>query len=56
MDFAREAVFGALAVRGVVAAAEGIGPEVVYPGFSFGSWSPSSSRRLGPAPAGVQAR
>src|ERR1051325_6755268 len=35
MPFAREAGFGALAERGV-AAAEGIGPEVVYGGFSFG--------------------
>jgi dienelactone hydrolase len=35
MAFAREAGFGALAVRGV-AAAEGISPEVVYAGFSFG--------------------
>ena len=35
MAFADEAGFGALAERGV-AAAEGIGPEVVYAGFSFG--------------------
>jgi dienelactone hydrolase len=35
MAFAREAGFGALADRGV-AAAEGLGPEVVYAGFSFG--------------------
>jgi len=35
MAFAREAGFGALAERGV-AAAEGISPEVVYAGFSFG--------------------
>jgi dienelactone hydrolase len=35
MVFAREAGFGALAKRGV-AAAEGIRPEVVYAGFSFG--------------------
>ncbi|HEX5585366.1 dienelactone hydrolase family protein [Gaiella sp.] len=35
MAFAREAGFEALAERGV-AAAEGIGPEVVYAGFSFG--------------------
>jgi dienelactone hydrolase len=35
IDFAREAGFGALAERGV-AAAEGIGPEVVHAGFSFG--------------------
>jgi len=35
MGFAREAGFGALAERGV-AAAEGIGPEAVYAGFSFG--------------------
>ena len=35
MAFAREAGFGALAERGV-AAAEGIGPVVVYGGFSFG--------------------
>src|SRR5215211_9297869 len=35
MAFAREAGFGALAERGV-AAAEGIGPEAVYAGFSFG--------------------
>jgi dienelactone hydrolase len=35
MDFAREAGFGALAERGV-AAAEGIGPDAVYAGFSFG--------------------
>jgi dienelactone hydrolase len=35
MAFAGEAGFGALAERGV-AAAEGIGPEVVYAGFSFG--------------------
>src|SRR3954471_14406719 len=33
--FAGEAGFGALAERGV-AAAEGIGPDVVYAGFSFG--------------------
>ena len=33
--FAREAGFGALAERGV-AAAQGIGPDVVYAGFSFG--------------------
>src|SRR5918996_3446568 len=33
--FAREAGFGALAERGV-AAADGIGPEAVYAGFSFG--------------------
>jgi dienelactone hydrolase len=33
--FARDAGFGALAERGV-AAAEGIGTEVVYAGFSFG--------------------
>jgi dienelactone hydrolase len=35
MAFAREAGFGSLAERGV-AAAEGIAPEVVYAGFSFG--------------------
>src|SRR5919197_6389012 len=35
MAFARDAGFGALAERGV-AAAEGIDPEVVYAGFSFG--------------------
>jgi dienelactone hydrolase len=35
MEFAREAGFGALAEQGV-AAAEGIGPDVVYVGFSFG--------------------
>jgi dienelactone hydrolase len=35
MAFAREAGFGALAERGVTAA-EGIGPDVVYAGFSFG--------------------
>jgi dienelactone hydrolase len=35
MAFARDAGFGALADRGV-AAAEGIGPDVVYAGFSFG--------------------
>ena len=35
MAFAREAGFGALAERGV-AAAEGIAPDVVYAGFSFG--------------------
>ena len=35
MAFAREAGFEALAERGV-AAADGIGPEVVYAGFSFG--------------------
>jgi dienelactone hydrolase len=35
MDFAREAGFGALAERGVAAAAD-IGPEVVYAGLSFG--------------------
>ena len=35
MAFAREAGFGALAERGV-AAAEGIGDDVVYAGFSFG--------------------
>jgi dienelactone hydrolase len=35
MAFAREAGFGRLAERGV-AAAEGIGPDVVYAGFSFG--------------------
>ena len=35
MAFAREAGFGALAERGV-AAAEGISPDVVYAGFSFG--------------------
>jgi dienelactone hydrolase len=35
MAFAREAGFGALAERGV-AAAEGIRPEAVYAGFSFG--------------------
>jgi dienelactone hydrolase len=35
MAFAREAGFGALADRGV-AAAEGIRPDVVYAGFSFG--------------------
>ena len=35
MAFARGAGFAALAERGV-AAAEGIGPEVVYAGFSFG--------------------
>jgi dienelactone hydrolase len=35
MAFAREAGFGALAERGV-AAAETLGPEVVYGGFSFG--------------------
>ena len=35
MAFARDAGFGALAARGV-AAAEGIGPDVVYSGFSFG--------------------
>jgi dienelactone hydrolase len=35
MAFAREAGFGALAERGV-AAAEAIGPECVYAGFSFG--------------------
>jgi dienelactone hydrolase len=35
MAFAREAGFGALAERGA-AAAEGIGPDAVYAGFSFG--------------------
>ena len=35
MTFARQAGFGALAQRGV-AAAEGIEPEAVYAGFSFG--------------------
>ena len=35
MAFAREAGFGALAERGV-AAAQGIGPDAVYAGFSFG--------------------
>jgi pimeloyl-ACP methyl ester carboxylesterase len=35
MAFAREAGFGALGERGV-AAAEGIAPEAVYAGFSFG--------------------
>jgi dienelactone hydrolase len=35
MAFAREAGFGALVERGL-AAAEGVGPEVVYGGFSFG--------------------
>jgi dienelactone hydrolase len=35
MEFAREAGFGALAERGV-AAAQGIGPDLVYAGFSFG--------------------
>lgn len=35
MAFAREAGFGALVERGV-AAAEGIGTDVVYAGFSFG--------------------
>jgi len=35
MAFAREAGFGALAERGV-AAADGIDPDVVYAGFSFG--------------------
>jgi dienelactone hydrolase len=35
MDFAREAGFGALADRGL-AAAQGIRPDVVYAGFSFG--------------------
>src|SRR5215213_5405688 len=35
MAFAREVGFGALAERGV-AAAEGLGAEVVYAGFSFG--------------------
>jgi dienelactone hydrolase len=35
MDFARAAGFSALAERGV-AAAEGIRPEIVYAGFSFG--------------------
>jgi dienelactone hydrolase len=35
MAFAREAGFGILAERGV-AAAEGVGPDVVYAGFSFG--------------------
>jgi dienelactone hydrolase len=35
MAFAREAGFDALAERGI-AAAEAIGPEVVYAGFSFG--------------------
>ena len=35
MAFARETGFGALAERGV-AAAEGIRPDVVYAGFSFG--------------------
>src|ERR687887_345476 len=35
MAFAREAGFGALAERGV-AAAEGIRPDAVYAGFSFG--------------------
>jgi dienelactone hydrolase len=35
MAFAREAGFGALGERGV-AAADGLGPELVYAGFSFG--------------------
>jgi dienelactone hydrolase len=35
MAFAREAGFGALAERGV-AAADGVSPDVVYAGFSFG--------------------
>ena len=35
MAFAREAGFGALGERGV-AAADGVGPGVVYAGFSFG--------------------
>jgi dienelactone hydrolase len=36
MGFAREAGFGALGERGM-AAAEAIGPEAVYAGFSFGA-------------------
>ena len=35
MSFARDAGFGALAERGI-AVAEGLGPELVYAGFSFG--------------------
>jgi dienelactone hydrolase len=35
MAFARDAGFGALGERGV-AAADGLGPELVYAGFSFG--------------------
>ena len=50
MAFARETGFEALGERGV-AAAEGIGPDVVYAGFSFGAMRPSSWRRPAPAPA-----
>ena len=50
MAFARDAGFGALADRGL-AAADGIGPDVVYAGFSFGV---TIAQRLGQTRPGAR--
>src|SRR6266536_2528031 len=55
MAFAREAGFGALAERGV-AAAEGIGPEVVYAGFSFGVMVAQQLAQTGPSCSSTRGR
>ena len=52
MAFARETGFGALAERGV-AAAEGIRPEVVYAGFSFGVMVAQQLAQTRPGARGV---
>src|SRR5690349_8488211 len=52
MAFAREAGFGALAERGV-AAAESVGPEVVYAGFSFGVMPAQQLAQAGPGARGA---
>jgi dienelactone hydrolase len=52
MAFAREAEFGALAERGV-AAAQGIGPDVVYAGFSFGVMVAQQLAQTGPGARGA---
>src|SRR5215475_7674802 len=52
MAFAKETGFGALAERGV-AAAEGIDPEVVYAGFSFGVMSAQQLAQTRPGARGA---
>jgi dienelactone hydrolase len=52
MSFAREAGFGSLAEQGV-AAAEGIGPEAVYAGFSFGVMAAQQLAQTRPGAGGA---
>jgi dienelactone hydrolase len=52
MTFAREAGFGVLAERGV-AAADGLGPDAVYAGFSFGVMIAQQLAQTRPAARGA---